>query len=136
LTVESGKLKVRFPAAGRSSLEPALAVLRANRDAVIEQVSKIAPSKPTLAAPDPEAPGIPYATWKADQLNRIFAEHGTAGPGRIKPETVQDGLLKFRLSLPHGRNRADESRFRPHKAQFASCLIHLEQMAARLRSDL
>jgi hypothetical protein len=37
---------------------------------------------------------VPYAQWKAAELNRIFAEHGTAGPGRCKPETVQDGLLK------------------------------------------
>jgi hypothetical protein len=80
LTVESGKLKVRFPDTDRSRLEPALAVLRANREAAIEQVS------------------IPYPAWKAAELNRIFAEHGVLGvPGRITAATVQDGLDKAAL---------------------------------------
>jgi hypothetical protein len=98
LTVESGKLKVRFLEAERSRLAPALAVLRANRAATIERVSEPAqagPSKSTLANTDPEAAAIPYCEWAAQRLNRIFEELGTAGPGRIQPETVTDGLEKY-----------------------------------------
>jgi hypothetical protein len=49
---------------------------------------------PTLADIDPDAPGVPYAEWKARELNRIFAEHGSGGAGRITAATVTDGLMK------------------------------------------
>jgi hypothetical protein len=62
---------------------------------IFKQPVQREPSHAPLADVAPEAPGIPYATWKADQLNRIFAEHGTAGPGRIKPETIMDSLEKY-----------------------------------------
>jgi hypothetical protein len=100
LTVESGKLKVRFPEAERSRLAPALAAMRANRDAVLEQVStepaQGEPAGTTLADLAPEAPGISYCAWKAEMLNRIFAEHGALKqPGRITAATVADGLRKL-----------------------------------------
>jgi len=37
---------------------------------------------------------LPWSEWKAAEINRIFAEHGTNGPGRITPATVEDGLAK------------------------------------------
>jgi hypothetical protein len=100
LTVESGKLKLRFLEAERSRLAPALAVLRANRDAVIEQVSEPARAEPTqpskLADLDPEARGLLYAQWRAAQLNELFRLHGQTGqPAQITAATVADGLLKL-----------------------------------------
>jgi hypothetical protein len=61
---------------------------------------------------------VPYAEWKAQQLNQLFRLHGRTGqPGRIKPETVQDGLEKqaLRSSLRRNpnqttRNVSEESR--------------------------
>jgi len=54
------------------------------------------PSKPTLADIDSEATGTLSAEWKADMLNRLFAEHGVLGePAKITAATVQDGLNKF-----------------------------------------
>jgi hypothetical protein len=47
-----------------------------------------------LADVDAEERGTPWAQWKADQLNAIFAEHGTGGAGQIMPATVRDGLEK------------------------------------------
>jgi hypothetical protein len=47
-----------------------------------------------VRVPGPKDSGIPYADWKARELNRIFAEHGTGGPGRITGHTVQHGLAK------------------------------------------
>jgi hypothetical protein len=57
LTLASGKVKVRFPEAERSRLAPALAVLRANREAVIDRLTAEAEIAP-LADDDPEV-------WKA-----------------------------------------------------------------------
>jgi hypothetical protein len=41
----------------------------------------------------PQAPGgVPYAEWKARQLNELFRERGMTGEsGRITPETMTDG---------------------------------------------
>jgi hypothetical protein len=45
---------------------------------------------------DPLEDGISYAQWKADQLNRIFQEHGALKePAKITADTVQDGLDKL-----------------------------------------
>ena len=107
LTLESGKLKVRFPDTDRSRLAPALAVLRANRDGAIEQIStepaQAEPSRPTLAGLDPEAPGIPFAQWRAQQLNRLFLEHGRAIPHEascITANTVADKLFRAKKPPP------------------------------------
>jgi hypothetical protein len=52
------------------------------------------PKTPEPSAADPES-GVPYAQWKAEMLNRIFAEHGVLKqPGRISPATIEDGLCK------------------------------------------
>jgi hypothetical protein len=40
------------------------------------------------------------AEEKADRINRVFAEHGTAGPAKIKPGTVEHGQRKGRRSGP------------------------------------
>ena len=37
---------------------------------------------------------VSYCEWKAAELNELFRQHGTAGPGRISAATVMDGLLK------------------------------------------
>ena len=101
LTVESDKLKVRFPEAERSRLAPALAAMRANRAAAIEQVStepvQAEPTQPSkLADLDPEARGLLYAQWRAAQLNELFRLHGQTGqPAQITAATVADGLLKL-----------------------------------------
>ena len=65
---------------------------------VVTQVPKVVtattPQK-TLAELDPDACGIPYAEWKAQELNRIFLERGAMGkPGEITAATVVDGLEK------------------------------------------
>jgi hypothetical protein len=37
--------------------------------------------------------GVPYAQWKANQLNAIFARHGVLGvAGRIRAESVENGI--------------------------------------------
>jgi hypothetical protein len=42
---------------------------------------------------DPEQRGIPYAKWKADQLNRLFLEQGAMRErARITPRTVEHGM--------------------------------------------
>jgi hypothetical protein len=44
-------------------------------------------------------PSIEYGEWKASELNRIFATHGTSGQlGRISAATIRHGMglcLKF-----------------------------------------
>jgi hypothetical protein len=36
--------------------------------------------------------GVPWATWQAASLNRLFEQQGVRGePGKIKPETVRHG---------------------------------------------
>jgi hypothetical protein len=52
------------------------------------------PNPPKPPAADPES-GIPYCQWRANQLNRLFAEHGTLKqPARITAQTVEHGLEK------------------------------------------
>ena len=42
-----------------------------------------------------DAPTIPYAEWKAREINRIFHEHGKAGSvSRITAATVRHGERK------------------------------------------
>jgi hypothetical protein len=54
------------------------------------------PSKRTLADIPPEQAGTPYCEWRARQLNELFRQHGVLKqPGRIKPETIMDGLEKY-----------------------------------------
>ena len=50
-----------------------------------------------LAEMDPAQTGIPYCEWKAQQLNRLFLEHGATPhqPGSITAATVADGLSKL-----------------------------------------
>jgi hypothetical protein len=40
------------------------------------------------------ARALPYSVWKAEHLNRLFAEHGSGGAGQITPATVADGIEK------------------------------------------
>jgi hypothetical protein len=50
----------------------------------------------TLADIDPDAKGVPYAIWKARQLNRLFEHEGLQKQaGKILPPTVEDGLKKY-----------------------------------------
>jgi hypothetical protein len=42
--------------------------------------------------------GIPWAEWKAQELNELFRQHGTGGPGHITAATVQDGLNKTEMA--------------------------------------
>ena len=45
---------------------------------------------------DPDAEGVPWAVWYAEQSNSRWMEEGvTKQPGRLKPGTVTDGLLKY-----------------------------------------
>ena len=62
--------------------------------AAIDEITQAGFEITALRDGSEDARGIPEAQWRADQLNRIFKEHGTAGPGRIKPSTVKDGMLK------------------------------------------
>jgi hypothetical protein len=60
------------------------------------------PTRNIRDIPEPVVPKVPklpelwitWAEWKAGEINRIFAEHGTNGPGRITAATVEDGLEK------------------------------------------
>jgi hypothetical protein len=62
--VEDGKLKVQFPEPERTHLEPALAALRANREAAIGLLTREAEAAP-LAPDDPEAwRAFPYGGEK------------------------------------------------------------------------
>lgn len=65
--------------------------------------------KRKLSEVDPDERGIPYAVWKAKQLNRIFEKHGLQGkPGKILPSTVQDGLEKYAARLAASRAASSE----------------------------
>jgi hypothetical protein len=70
----------------------------------LDELNQEIPSKPTEPEPSkPSKPTDPEELWaycaaKADRINRFFAEHGTAGPAKIKPSTVKDGLLKSNLN--------------------------------------
>jgi hypothetical protein len=69
--------------AGRlAALEPAISEFRKHFEITRVRVA------------GPEDRAIPYSDWKARELNRIFAEHGTGGAGRITAATVRDGLEK------------------------------------------
>jgi hypothetical protein len=59
---------------------------------------------------------IPYAAWKAEQINRVFAEQGTGGSGWITPATVQDGLLKEANRAPSRRKEGMEPKHAPDSA--------------------
>jgi hypothetical protein len=69
---------------------------------VLGEMASPAPQKPLRTEPPPtpetpaeEARGLPYAEWKAQQLNELFRQHGVMGqPGRISAATVADGILK------------------------------------------
>lgn len=53
----------------------------------------------TLAEVDPDEEGIPYAVWKAKQLNELFKQYGVQKePARIQPWVIADGLKKFTSS--------------------------------------
>lgn len=50
----------------------------------------------TLAEVPADEKGIPYAMWKAKQLNELFRRHGVGKePGKIQPWVITDGLRKF-----------------------------------------
>jgi hypothetical protein len=64
------------------------------RDRMLSGLRAAAISGETLAGAAPDERGVPYAQWKARELNRIFAQHGTGGAGRITAAAVEDGLEK------------------------------------------
>ena len=41
---------------------------------------------------DADSPGVPWAEWKAEALNRLFEEQGVTGqPGQITAATIRHG---------------------------------------------
>jgi beta-N-acetylglucosaminidase len=47
-----------------------------------------------------DASGIPWAEWRAADLNRLFKEHGTSGqPGRITAATIRHGASEKKLGI-------------------------------------
>jgi hypothetical protein len=83
-----GKLKLAFPARMRTSLQPALEVLKANRTEALALV---------LGGPPPgsrEEHWQNWDGWKAAALNRLFQQQGVLGkPGEITAATVRHGRL-------------------------------------------
>jgi hypothetical protein len=122
IRAENGKLKLRFPEPERVRLEPAIDILRHNRESALQTLSTTE-SDPTRIPPadkwprslselaaevaqrsnDPQAARrevwMQWCEWKAVALNRLFQEQGTSGePGRITPAVVRHGELKTRGS--------------------------------------
>jgi hypothetical protein len=53
-----------------------------------------------------ERRGISWAEWKADMLNRLFAENGAAGePGRITAATVAHGERAYEAARVLARSQ-------------------------------
>ncbi|HEY6343227.1 MAG TPA: hypothetical protein VIY49_17165 [Bryobacteraceae bacterium] len=114
---ENGKLKLRFPELERGRLKPAIETLRENRDTALAALT----AKESGAVPPAEAwpqsldelaqergkqtgdivtarkeIWISYEEFLACQLNRLFDELGTPGPGqtrsKITAATVRHGM--------------------------------------------
>lgn len=52
-----------------------------------------------------EPVGVPWAEWKAAELNRLFQQQGLTGElGRITPATVRDGERKERVVHNTGKD--------------------------------
>jgi hypothetical protein len=83
-----------------ATLEPAIAVdpldsLPGDIAAAVEEYRRVFDVRDIRVVRHDEERGIPYAQWKAAQLNRIFARQGALKEaGRITAETIQDGLDK------------------------------------------
>lgn len=95
LYVTEGRLKLSLPEAARERLGPAIEVLRSNREAALDVIQnrRLASSMPTLDSD--EHRGIPGAEWRAQRLNRLFADQGaTRQPGRITAATVMHGMRR------------------------------------------
>jgi hypothetical protein len=102
---ENGKLKLRFPETERARLEPAIDILRSNRQFALETISGAGVIPPLERWPESlreladeravaarKEVWISWAEWKAQALNRLFREQGTlAQSGRIRVETIQHG---------------------------------------------
>ena len=111
-----GALKVRFREPDRTILNPAIDILRLNKDAAIQTLAGFDtdPSKtipPLMRWPESlldlasELGGrsgdsdaarrevwLGWCEWKAAALNRLFQEQGVTGrPGRITAATVRHG---------------------------------------------
>src|SRR5262249_26297362 len=94
IRAENGKLLARIPPAERAQLQPALDYLRSHREEALQLLASPPPDA-KLADLDPDVPGVPFAQWKADQLNELFRRHGLLGvAGGITAGTVEDGLAK------------------------------------------
>jgi hypothetical protein len=65
-----------------AALEPTIGEFRKHFDINVVRVA------------GPKDRGIPYTEWRARKLNRIFAERGSGGVGRITVATVREGLEK------------------------------------------
>ena len=55
-------------------------------------VGFVGPTPGELPKMEEETGGIPWAEWKAAELNRLFQEQGSTGqPGRITAATIRHG---------------------------------------------
>ena len=88
-----GKLRLRFPKSETSALQSAIEVLRTGRTEALALLSEFSPCSTGDLLCDET--GIPWAEWKAGELNQIFRENSPTGiPGRITAATVRHGERK------------------------------------------
>jgi hypothetical protein len=60
------------------------------RTSILENLPESEPTKTSKTRPAPEV-WVSWSAWQAAEINRIFAEHGSGGPGQITARTVQHG---------------------------------------------
>jgi hypothetical protein len=108
IRAENGDLKVRIPAQERARLQPAIEVLRREKEAALQvlgEPKKLYTSEGCIDAANDPSYKDPYAgkkvyetwaDWKAASLNKLFLEQGKTGrPGRITAETIRHGAKQW-----------------------------------------
>jgi hypothetical protein len=84
----AASLRIKFPASMCVALQPAIDALRDGKAEALKLLT--ASIKDT----------IPWADWKAAELNRLFQEQGTSGQrGRITAATVLHGARGRKTNL-------------------------------------